>query len=206
MKTRCSDEKQTFVCGKKCDKLLNCEKHKCNQNCHDGFCNPCSYKHLASCYCGKNDSVVDCVEVSYQCEDICGKTLDCGAHTCQERCHKGPCKTCSKKPDVLKTCPCGQYSITMLSDKPRELCTDPVPVCGMPCKKKLICGHSCSTSCHEGKCPPCKLEAVQKCKCESSSRKAECWQLYDNSTSFTCERICKRRKSCGQHYCSKECC
>lgn len=127
---------------------------------------------MAACYCGKNETVIDCVETSYQCDDICGKPLDCGNHTCQDRCHKGACRGCTRMPETVKTCPCGQYNLTILIDTPRKVCTDSIPVCGMPCKRTLVCGHLCPNSCHEGSCKPCKVEVAQRCKCESINRKA----------------------------------
>ncbi len=30
----------------------------------------------------------------------------------------------------------------------RTQCSDPIPTCGMPCKKLLACGHNCQKSCH----------------------------------------------------------
>jgi transcriptional repressor NF-X1 len=151
---KCSEERQVFQCGKKCERILNCCKHKCERNCHHGACLPCKKKHMVKCWCGKNEDVVDCVQAAYSCEEICGKKLNCGFHTCQDLCHEGNCKDCQKTPELQKTCPCGAYTIEMLTGDEffRQKCEDPIPTCGMPCKKLLSCGHKCSKSCHEGNC------------------------------------------------------
>lgn len=53
----------------------------------------------------------------------------------------------------------------------RQKCEDPIPTCGMPCKKILPCGHKCSKSCHEGNCSECKIIVNQNCSCSLTSRK-----------------------------------
>ena len=132
--------------------------------------------------------------------------MDCGNHQCEEICHAGACKPCQRKPEINTRCPCGQYEIMMLTDEPRSSCVDPIPVCGMPCKKKLACGHSCTNSCHEGPCSQCKVPVTQSCVCTSGSRKAECWMITDPHHKFICEKVCKKRKSCGVHQCQTLCC
>lgn len=160
-----------FQCGKKCEKVLTCGKHSCERNCHQGPCFPCKKKHLADCYCGKNSDVVDCADSSYGCGEPCEKTIDCGYHKCEQTCHKGPCMTCLKKPELQTTCPCGRYSLLAIAESVRESCKDPIPSCGMPCKKKLHCGHECPLTCHEGRCPECKVGVQQSCRCLTAVRK-----------------------------------
>ena len=94
----------------------------------------------------------------------------------------------------------------MLMNGERTSCTDPIPLCGMPCKKKLPCGHNCTKSCHEGPCSQCKVPINQNCTCTSSQRKAECWMLFDDEQRFICEKVCKKRKGCGNHLCQTVCC
>jgi len=94
----------------------------------------------------------------------------------------------------------------MLTGDPdfRQSCADPIPICGMPCGRKLDCGHLCPNSCHEGRCPPCKKVTDQLCQCGSQSRKIECCQTEHNP--FKCEQICKKKRQCGNHLCNEPCC
>lgn len=122
------------------------------------------------------------------------------------KCHSGPCHSCPHTPELQTTCPCGKYSIEMLTGDPdfRKSCQDPIPVCGMPCGNKLECGHVCPNSCHEGPCLPCKVIVDQNCSCGLQSRKIAC-HLQHHST-FKCESVCKRKRSCGNHLCNEVCC
>ena len=55
-------------------------------------------------------------------------------------------------PEEVDTCPCGNYSLlTLVGSNNRETCLDSIPVCEGVCKKKLSCGHSCKSNCHEVK-------------------------------------------------------
>lgn len=58
---KCSEDRLVYQCGKKCERTLNCQKHKCERNCHPGVCQPCKKKKMASCYCGKEQDIIDCV-------------------------------------------------------------------------------------------------------------------------------------------------
>lgn len=75
-------------------------------------------------------------------------------------------------PEDVDTCPCGKNTLlTLAGGNFREECTDPIPVCGNPCKKVLSCGvHFCKKSCHEGSCPPCKESVEELCRCKFNSR------------------------------------
>ncbi|MCI18327.1 NF-X1-type zinc finger protein NFXL1-like, partial [Trifolium medium] len=51
--TRCSDRQSDLTCGQRCDKLLNCGRHRCENACHVGPCDPCQVLINASCFCSK---------------------------------------------------------------------------------------------------------------------------------------------------------
>ena len=106
---KCSEERLAFQCGKKCERILNCHKHKCERNCHTGECQPCKKKKMAKCFCGKGSEVVDCSLPAYSCGEVCGKVLDCSYHKCEMACHDGSCNSCRHTPALQKTCPCGKY-------------------------------------------------------------------------------------------------
>ena len=66
--------------------------HNDRHLCHFGDCPPCIALVDRMCSGGhrlmKN---VPCHMTEVSCGGICGKTLQCGEHTCQARCHAGPC-------------------------------------------------------------------------------------------------------------------
>ncbi|KAL5545220.1 hypothetical protein UlMin_009004 [Ulmus minor] len=210
--TRCSDRKSVLTCGQRCDKLLECGRHRCEKVCHVGPCDQCQVLINASCFCKKNTEVVLCGEMTmkgevktedglFSCSSVCGKKLSCGNHFCSEICHPGSCGECELMPSKTKTCHCGK---TMLQEE-RQSCLDPIPTCSERCRKPLRCGeHYCEELCHAGDCPPCLVIVTQKCRCASGSRVVECYKTMENN--FTCDKPCGRKKSCGRHRCSERCC
>jgi len=77
--------------------------------------------------------------------------------------------------------------------------------CGDTCGKKRgkFCIHSCNLPCHPGPCPPCNLLGKeQSCFCGSVKVKVRC---SDESTGFSCGKICGKTLSCGKHTCSSKC-
>lgn len=212
--TRCSDRKSVLTCGQRCDKLLGCERHRCEKVCHVGPCDPCEVVFNASCFCMKTTEVILCgdmvvkgeVKVEdgvFTCSLTCEKKLDCGNHVCQELCHPGPCAECELLPSKIKTCCCGKT----VSNEVRQNCLDPISTCSQICGKILPCGlHNCQDVCHSGACPPCQVLVTQKCRCGSSSRTVECFKTILENEKYTCEKPCGRKKNCGRHRCSERCC
>ncbi|KAJ4713568.1 NF-X1-type zinc finger protein NFXL1 [Melia azedarach] len=211
--TRCSDRKSVLTCGQRCNKQLECLRHKCEQICHVGPCGPCQVLVNALCFCKKKVEVVLCGDMAvkgevkaedgvFSCSSACGKKLRCGHHSCSEICHPGPCGECELMPSKIKSCFCGK---TSLQDQ-RKSCLDPIPTCSKVCGKQLACGlHHCNEFCHAGDCPPCLVQVTQKCRCGSTSRTVECYRTTGNEN-FTCEKACGRKKNCGRHRCSERCC
>ncbi|CAJ2641818.1 unnamed protein product [Trifolium pratense] len=212
--TRCSDRQSDLTCGQRCDKLLNCGRHRCENACHVGPCDPCQVLINASCFCSKMTQVIFCGEMAmkgefkvedgvFSCGSNCGTELSCGNHICRDVCHPGGCGECEFLPSRVKTCCCGK---TKLEDE-RKSCVDPIPTCSQVCGKLLPCGiHACKESCHVGECPPCKVLISQKCRCGSTSRTVECYKTITENQKFTCEKPCGAKKNCGRHRCSEKCC
>ncbi|KAK3414974.1 hypothetical protein EUGRSUZ_H00552 [Eucalyptus grandis] len=210
--TRCSDRRSVLTCGKCCDKLLECGRHRCKQICHVGPCDPCQVLLNASCFCRKNIEVVLCGDMAmkgevdaesgvFSCNSTCEKLLSCGNHMCDKFCHPGPCGECDLLPGRIKTCYCGKMN---LMDE-RQNCLDPIPTCSQGCDKLLPCGtHFCAEMCHAGICPPCPENVAQKCRCGLTSRTVECHRTREEI--FTCDKPCGRKKNCGRHRCSERCC
>ena len=211
--TRCSDRKSVLTCGQRCDKLLECMRHRCERICHVGPCDPCQVLVNASCFCKKKVEVVLCGDMAvkgevktedgvFSCSSICGNKLTCGNHVCCEICHPGSCGECDLMPSRVKTCYCGKTSL----QEERQSCLDPIPTCSQKCGKPLPCGvHNCTESCHAGDCPPCLVRVSQKCRCGSTSRTVECYKTVMEEK-FTCDKPCGRKKNCGRHRCSERCC
>ena len=68
------------------------------------------------------------------------RVLDCGNHTCEKKCHPGPCESCPELPSNITHCPCGTTPLSELSQEPRTSCMDPIPTCDSICNKELLCG------------------------------------------------------------------
>lgn len=210
--TRCSDRKSLLTCGQKCDKLLECGRHRCEEICHLGPCDPCHALFDASCFCKRKAQVVPCGDMDlkgeleaeqgvFSCGSTCGEELGCGNHKCHEICHPGPCGECESLPSRVKTCYCGK---TVLPEE-RRSCLEPIPTCLKTCDKPLTCGiHRCKDTCHAGDCAPCLVPMIQKCRCGSTSRAVPCHKIKDEI--FTCEKLCGRKKNCSRHRCSNRCC
>ncbi|KAK7358110.1 hypothetical protein VNO77_00031 [Canavalia gladiata] len=212
--TRCSDRQSVLTCGRPCEKLLECGRHRCERICHLGPCDPCQVLMDASCFCSKKMEVILCGDMAvkgeikleggvFSCGSSCGKKLHCGNHICIETCHPGTCGECDLLPTHVKTCYCGKTRLV----EERQSCLDPIPTCSQECGKPLPCGiHHCKEACHAGDCSPCLVLVSQKCQCGSTSRTVECWKTTKENEKFTCEKPCGQKKNCGRHRCNERCC
>ncbi|KAJ7970248.1 NF-X1-type zinc finger protein NFXL1 [Quillaja saponaria] len=212
--TRCSDRQSVLTCSQFCDKLLECQRHRCMRICHVDHCDPCQVQINASCFCNKTVEVVLCGDMVvkgeikvedgvFSCSSTCGKKLNCGNHFCHETCHPGDCGECNLFPSRVRTCYCGKTGL----QKERQSCLDSIPTCSEVCGKLLTCGtHHCREMCHAENCPPCLVLVSQKCRCGSTSRTVECHKTTMEDQQFTCDKACGRKKNCGRHRCSERCC
>ena len=145
------------------------------------------------------------------------RLLKCGNHRCLAKCHPGECRECVLLPHNVLTCPCGSTDLLFLG-MPRESCLDPIACCSKVCGKKLHCGvHTCSKTCHEGKCPPCNKKVAVKCRCGAQESQFDCVKVtppigegeegeQHEPFSFECERMCNELRVCGRHRCTIKCC
>ncbi|KAH6937699.1 hypothetical protein HPB50_003594 [Hyalomma asiaticum] len=215
---RCSQE-QEVSCGEPCGRLLNCDIHTCQAQCHAGACDPCFHIVQQKCFCGKQKREALCTRESnasseFSCGDPCGRSLHCGLHKCEEECHFGECAPCPLLPDSVTHCPCGKSRLANIEGaKPRLTCSDPVPTCGNTCGKLLQCGpkgnwHRCAAQCHEGPCPPCARSTAVRCRCAATSRELPCIELSspERQVPELCQRRCQKRRRCGRHKCLALCC
>ena len=200
MQLRCSD--QQMSCESICGKVLNCGIHRCQDNCHRN-CDECKEEYIQTCFCGKHERLVKCksdffsenVLKKYSCSLICGKTLSCGNHKCEQVCHEDECGECIYLPSNVKTCPCGKILCPE-----RHSCLDEIPNCDSECLKKLNCGHFCESKCHSGECKACDKIIEHKCECGKSNIDSKC------GTTPKCIRSCSQLMSCRKHVCKEKCC
>lgn len=206
----CSDIK--IVCDSICNKLLNCGLHKCTANCHVESCLPCTESIIQECYCGRTGRKVPCNKehigkTTFICENNCEKMLPCGIHKCQKQCHHEPCTPCETDVNLIKYCYCGKTPL----ETPRLSCLDPIPCCDKICGQSLICGppskpHICKEKCHKGKCPPCPLTTVIRCRCGHMDKEIACQKLTTKADDARCEKKCTKKRLCGKHTCKQKCC
>ncbi|XP_060086083.1 transcriptional repressor NF-X1-like [Ylistrum balloti] len=209
---------QIIKCEEKCGKQLNCGKHFCKVTCHAGSCSMCEEVIVQECYKAHTSREVICgtkesFQSAFSCNAPCGKTLECGNHTCEEVCHEGPCDPCSLSPLAVITCPCGSSLLADLNSTPRTSCLDPIPTCGAICNKTLNCGpsddpHICKLLCHEGVCGACPGETLLKCRCGALEKFFPCTEakIITEKNPFHCDKRCNKKRLCGRHKCGQTCC
>uniref|UniRef100_A0A8B9J9T0 Nuclear transcription factor, X-box binding-like 1 n=1 Tax=Astyanax mexicanus TaxID=7994 RepID=A0A8B9J9T0_ASTMX len=187
---RCSNK--AWTCGKVCSRKLPCRIHTCTHTCHAGVCEPCPRVSVQKCVCGRSSAERQCASPVWHCDQVCGRPLPCGNHTCERVCHAGVCGECPRAGN--RTCPCGKSKCALP-------CTADVPTCGDTCDKKLECGlHTCSMRCHKGPCETCREEVEKQCRCGRYSKRMPCHKEY------LCESKCNQTRSCSRHQCRRKCC
>ncbi|KAF8629368.1 hypothetical protein AX17_005664 [Amanita inopinata Kibby_2008] len=243
-------------CGDICGRVLDCGKHTCSRICHADECGVCEVREEARCYCGRISKETRCGEGKaitcsvrnvgenrleswvgrFECERICDRPFDCGAHLCQKQCHPPSTEPaqCPFSPRKVTHCPCGKHAIappdtgtlvpsassTLQSSSStigdiqftfpaRVTCTAPIPTCNSPCGKILTsCGHPCAEKCHLGACPPCGVPLVRPCRCGYTSREIKCGEFnaIEGEKEIFCDRPCTALRACGRHECRRVCC
>ncbi|GJY00227.1 NF-X1-type zinc finger protein NFXL1, partial [Tanacetum coccineum] len=110
--------------------------HPSSHSCHFGDCPPCSVPIPKECIGGhvvlRN---IPCGSKDIRCNKLCGKTRQCGMHTCLRTCHPSPCDSSSSSSGGSTfgvKASCGQ-------------------TCGAP---RRDCRHTCTSLCHpHNTCP-----------------------------------------------------
>ncbi|TRY60282.1 hypothetical protein DNTS_009655 [Danionella cerebrum] len=190
---RCSSS--LWSCRSPCGRTLRCGTHSCTHTCHPGECEPCPRVSVQKCVCGRKREERPCASPEWHCEQVCGRTLSCGNHSCERVCHAGACGECPRAGN--RCCPCGKTRIVLP-------CTQDVPTCGDTCGKRLECGrliHTCSMRCHHGPCETCRQEVEKTCRCGRYTRLLAC-----HKEDYTCDTKCSKLRSCSRHHCKRKCC
>ncbi|KAF7284007.1 hypothetical protein GWI33_022630 [Rhynchophorus ferrugineus] len=186
-------------CGKM--KGKNCD-HKCNILCHPGPCPECNVMVSKPCGCGATQQVVKCSsEQKFVCNDYCKKLLNCGMHTCTEKCHTDDCKCCQQV--LIQECYCGKTGrkVPCNAEHQGNLNFG----CDNLCGKLLSCtNHKCMKLCHSGPCNECDkdIHLVKYCCCGKTLLKEERKSCLDPVP--CCKQVCDKLLKCG-HYCKEVC-
>ncbi|KAL6003419.1 NF-X1-type zinc finger protein nfxl1 [Asimina triloba] len=122
--------------------------HPSTHSCHFGDCLPCTVPVAKECIGGhvilRN---IPCGSKDIRCNQLCGKTRQCGMHACGRTCHPPPCdSSCGSVPSSIGKVSCGQ-------------------VCGAP---RRDCRHTCTAPCHPSSpCPDirCTFPVTITCSC-----------------------------------------
>ena len=209
--SQCSSAVGEMDCGEICGKTLSCGKHQCEETCHKPPCQQCPVTEPVACYCGNTIKTIQCDDFKldsdnkFSCDSICSRKLSCGNHTCNQKCHDGPCPECPRMPSMVKTCPCGKNALADPTE--RKDCNDPIPTCEEICGKKLNCGgdyeHTCPEKCHDSECPPCKQQVSVRCLC---GRLTERFVCSERPKPLKCVFRCNKKLSCRKHKCPNSCC
>ena len=226
-----ADSAVKFSCGEVCGRSLDCGVHQCEAVCHPGQCSPCPLTpdRVTTCPCGRTALLgekarTSCTDEIPVCGAVCGKPLSCGPpsapHSCQARCHLGPCPACPLTTSVRCRCgymdqeiPCAE--MTSRADDARcerkcqkkrscgrhkcgELCCIRVEhPCPLLCNKLLSCKlHNCQENCHAGNCHTCHNVSFHELTCHCGAA-----VIYPPVPCGTrppdCSQPCRREHPCG---------
>ncbi|KAG7192253.1 FKBP12-associated protein [Scheffersomyces spartinae] len=223
MKCQCGKHEQQLPClvtpydqGWRCDTSCDVELcefgHRCGKGCHKGFCGPCQELITMSCYCGKEDLTIKCLDKILKrgelwigvgkCSHLNEQYYDCGSHFETVGCQ--PFTTppkCIYSPELVTTCYCGKTNVGVLN---RSKCTDPIPECDNVCGKLLPCGCTCRFKCHEGPCE-CFNILSSPCSCGNGSYLVPC-KFLQAGLLPKCTHKCTVLLNCRKHYHREECC
>ena len=189
-------------CTRICRTTLNCGRHECAERCCLGERR--AIERNASRKRGRPlgaapDRMANEFEAEHICTRMCGRTLKCGSHVCQELCHKGTCASCKEAVFDEIACNCGR---TVL--QPPLPCGTKAPPCRYECQRAKLCGHpQVQHNCHgDGEaCPKCPFLVEKLCICGKKRLKnQQCW-----FTDVRCGQVCGKQLRCGRHTCRKTC-
>ena len=146
-------------------------------------------------------------ETSFQCEEVCGKMLNCGLHKCVTQCHQGECEKC---PELIKmNCFCGKEA--KVESCSLEISPTMQFACNQNCDKLLECqNHRCEVKCHPGDCDRCPLstDLVKTCPCGKTTIKED-QRLACTDPIPLCKASCSKTLKCGPatspHFCARNC-
>ncbi|KAL2913205.1 FKBP12-associated protein [Polyrhizophydium stewartii] len=183
----------TPVCGRTCERTLDCGKHKCTMVCHPPPCQTCTETLEISCFCGSETKTIRCGEPEdgYSCGKPCQYVYACGVHKCERPCHADKhesAETCPLDPSLVRRCPCGKFSVDDLAkDTPRTSCEQPVLLCG--------------------RLDRCNKIVQEQCRCGKETIKITCFARdFDASGKpLPLNAVCGKQLACKLHTCMMTC-
>lgn len=191
-------------CKHKCQALLNCRRHRCNNICC--LDEPVAMtrererkKQIRKLMLSANEDQSMEIEAVHICTRDCGKLLSCGKHYCSNGCHSGPCPPCPEQILDDLVCSCGRTVV----ESPYR-CGTKLPPCPFPCPRVPECGHpQIPHNCHEDdkECPKCTKLVTRECQCH---RKIPVKNVMCFQSVVSCGNVCGERLPCG-HKCLKTC-
>ena len=138
-------EHKEFKCGKRCEKILCDQGHRCTLVCHKQCPKKCPVrvdKIIPQC---QHTQMIPCHQdpETFTCQEPCQKLLRCG-HQCDSVCGQ-PCSTkCRVKVTLELKCGHNQKGNCYYKTQTEE------PECRARCELLLKCGHVCPGTC--GRC------------------------------------------------------
>ena len=188
-------------CSKECSKHLPCG-HTCEKICHSEQCPPCFKKVEISCQCGRTSVKAVCLQgigEPPQCMRMCRASLNCGRHTCEERCCPGERKAIERQATKRKLRPLGA-TITALDQN-----IEAEHVCTRVCGRNLRCGnHTCEELCHRGPCGSCREAIFDEISCHCGKTVLQPPQPCGTNPP-PCRFPCERRKQCAHEQVPHNC-
>jgi len=190
-----------WQCEGICERSFDCGQHKCQKACHPPSATPalCPFSPalITTCPCTKSLLPTPrsaCTDPIPTCAQPCGKPYSTCAHACTKTCHIGPCPPCTLP--VAVKCRCGETT----SQVPCSEITEGREIlCQKACKALRGCGrHVCNRVC-------CPL-AGNASKSKGKRRAVELGTVVDTTEDdpeswHTCDLICGKRLTCGNHNC-----
>lgn len=156
---------------------------------------------MTHCPCGKTPLTkilgkprAACQDLIPSCDKMCGKTLPCGQHQCDQLCHSGPCGPCTQRMDV--SCRCGRTKSSTVCHQ-GTIC---IPECMKVCRAQLNCGrHE-----HGEHCCPGEKKAMERVAAKRKNKVATV-SNEEFEAEHICVRVCGRDLKCGRHKCQQMC-
>jgi transcriptional repressor NF-X1 len=199
-RTCCEDP--ILNCSEPCGKTLPCG-HPCRMICHTGACRPCLLTVSIKCRCGRSSFNTVChqgKEEPPQCFRTCKATMNCGRHTCTERCCSGERKAIDRLATKRKL-----RSLNAASSRPSDDDVEAEHICTRVCGRMLKCGrHTCPELCHKGPCGTCREAIFEEIACHCG-RSVLYPPLPCGTKPPPCRFDCERPKPCGHPQTAHNC-
>lgn len=189
-------------CSERCGRTLPCG-HLCPMVCHIGTCRPCLLTVQIKCRCGRSSFNTVCHQGNDQppqCFRTCKATMNCGRHTCAERCCPGERRAVERQATKRKL-----RSLNVAVSRSADDDVEAEHICTRVCGRMLKCGrHTCPELCHKGPCGTCREAIFEEISCHCG-RSVLYPPLPCGTEPPPCHFDCERPKLCGhpqtQHNC-----